>query len=184
MGQREKSLSGAHALRVASRAVLRFARAFSRCRMEASMPIAKKASNLGFTRRQIKVGAGIVRAQRRDGRTVAIAMIAIADWRPPSLPQRRRERPSEGTDRPRATGPPRKRCCRHVVGPALTGSGVGLPIMAARKRHPWPEWLGQAARRPSAAKFTPACVATGKRFYRMAAGRAKIAVRASEWEVV
>ena len=82
-------------LRVAARAAFRLARAFSRCRMEAAMLIAKKASDLGFARRQIEVGVGVGRTQRRDECAMALAMIAIADWRSLSLPQRRRGRPSK-----------------------------------------------------------------------------------------
>jgi hypothetical protein len=63
--------------------------------MEAAMLIAKKASDLGFTHRQIKVGVGVGRTQRRDDRAMALAMIAIADWRPLSLPRRRRGKPSK-----------------------------------------------------------------------------------------
>ena len=69
---------GASAMRTAARAVLRFARAFSRYRMEAAMLIAKKASDLVCAFRQIEVGAGVVSVLRRDGRKAAFAAMVIA----------------------------------------------------------------------------------------------------------
>ena len=164
LGQREKS----HRARrhCVSRPVrmLRFARWHFDWRTRCVDADCEEGEQLGFHSSPDR-GRRWHRATQRLMRRRGAAMIAIADWRPPSLPQRqrktiRRHRQAEG-NRPAAQK--MLPACRR---PCDDGSGVGLPIMAARNARPWPEWLATSSGAAFGGEVSPACVATGKRFYR------------------
>jgi hypothetical protein len=149
---------GASMLRALAGVVCRVARAFSQGRMKAAGLTAKKASDFLCDCGQIEVGidAGGT-ALSRDWRNAAFTAIAIAARRSLSLPQRRRGRTSKAQaargQQARSANDAVLRAAAHV----LTRSGVGLPVMAGRKRPPIASaaWRRSPAR-PSAAKIAPA----------------------------